>query len=172
MPDVGVTVRVCGGCHEGLSSCGAQLYQLAPIGVFPVAALRPERYVPPVRMRAALATTGKRRRQEASGDLYGFGRVEIGVYAVARRFAAQDSDVLAVGPVARYLLLSNPQRFPAWTAGVFLAGGDRDHGHAAADEGSCSAALLRVHAAAPSGSTSPRATSIAAAISASGTKPS
>src|SRR5215207_8330888 len=106
------------GCHERWAPRRAQLYQLAPIGVFPIAALRAGRHVPPVGMRAALTAAGKRWGQESPGDLHRLIRVEVYVYATARRLAAQQADVLAVGPVVGYLLLGDPQSFPALTAGV------------------------------------------------------
>src|SRR5215213_200318 len=104
-------------------------------------------------MGTVLAAAGKRRGQESPSDLHCLFRVEIGIYSIARGLAAQQADVLAIGPVVGYLLLGYPQRFPARTARVLLAGGDRDHCHAAADEGGGSAAaFLRAHATAPSGS--------------------
>src|SRR5215217_5372219 len=124
-------------------------------------------------MRASLASTGECWWEKAPGDLNCLVRVEIDVYSVAGRLAAQQTDVLPIGPVVRYLLLGYPQRLPAQTSGILLTGGDRDHRDATAYEGSGSAtAFLRAHAAAPSGSKSPRATSMAAAISASGARPS
>src|SRR5215212_5651535 len=104
-------------------------------------------------MRTALTSAGKRRWQESPGDLHRLIRVEIDVYPVAGGPAAQQADILPVCPVVRYLLLGDPQRLPARAAWVFLTGGDRYHGHAAADEGGCgTTAFLRAHAAAPSGS--------------------
>src|SRR5215217_1542800 len=124
-------------------------------------------------MRTALTAASESRGQESPGDLNRLVHVEINVYPVARRLAAQQTDVLPIGPVVRYLLLGYPQRLPAQTSGILLTGGDRDHRDATAYEGSGSAtAFLRAHAAAPSGSKSPRATSMAAAISASGARPS
>jgi len=172
MPDISVAVRVCGGRYECLASRRAPLYELVPVGVFPVATLRAERNVPPVRMRAALAAASKRRWQESPGDLYRFARVKIDVYATAGRLAAQQADILAVGLVIKYLFLGNPQRLPARPSRVLLSGGYRDHGHAAADERSGSAAaFLRAHAAPSSGVQSVRATLMAASISASSAKP-
>src|SRR5215211_5462759 len=110
-------------------------------------------------MRAALTAAGKRRGQEPPGDLHRLVRVEIYVYSVARGLAAKQADVLAIGPVVRYLLFGDPQRFPARAAWVLLAGRDRDHGHAAADEGGgIPTAFLRAHAAPWSGAQSVRAT--------------
>jgi len=124
-------------------------------------------------MGTALASAGEGRRQETSGDLHGLVRVEIDIYPAPGRLAAKQADVLAVRPVVRYLLLSDPQRFPAGTAGVLLAGRDRDYGHTTTNEGSGrTSALLRAHATPSSVVQSVRATSKAAAISASGTRPS
>src|SRR5918995_164663 len=97
-------------------------------------------------MRTALTAAGESREQESPGDLNRLVRVEIDVYSVAGRLAAQCTDVLPVGPVVGYLLLGDPQRLPTRTAGVLLAGGDRDHGYTATNEGSGSATtLLRAH---------------------------
>src|SRR5215203_1253396 len=122
-------------------------------------------------MRPALTAAGKRRWQESSGDLNRFGRVEVYVHATAGRPAAQQADVLAVGPVGRCLLLGDPQRFPPGASWVLLAVGDRDYGRPATDEGGGSApAFLRAHAAVPSGPKSLLATSMAATIAASGAR--
>src|SRR5215218_1979420 len=168
MPDVGISIRMRGGRHKGLTSRRAQLYQLAPVGVFPIATLRVWRHVPPVRMRAALTAAGERRRQEPPGDLHRLIRVEIDVYTVAGRLAAQQTDVLAVGPVGGYLLFGDPKRLPPFAVWVLLAGGDWNHGRTAANKSnSGAAAFLCAHAVASSGVQSVRATSTAAAISAS-----
>src|ERR687897_819601 len=124
-------------------------------------------------MRTALTAAGESGEQESPGNLNRLVRVEIDVYSVAGRLAAQCTDVLSVGPVVGYLLLGDPQRLPPRTAGVLLAGGDRYHGHAAADEGSGSAAaLFCAHAVPSSGVQSVSATSTASEITASSARPS
>ena len=136
-----------------MSSGGTQLYKLAAVGILPIATLYARSKVPAMRVWATLAAACQRGWEESEGYLYRFIRVEIDVNAPARRPATQHADVLAVGPVVRYLLLGYPQRFPALTAGVLLAGRNWDYGHAAADEsGSSAAPFLRAHATAPSGS--------------------
>src|SRR5215217_8966665 len=98
-------------------------------------------------MRTALTTAGERRREKAPDDLYCLVQVEVYVHLSARRFAAQQTDVLPVSPILGYLLLGNPQRLPTRTARILLADGNRNNGRAAADEGGGSAAsLLRAHA--------------------------
>src|SRR5215213_7635215 len=174
VPDVLIATRVRRGCHERLPAGRAHFHELLlAVCVFEVPGSEARGPEPPVRVRPLLTAASECRGQEPAGKLHRFLGVEVNVYEPPRRLAGQDAHVLAVGPVAVYLVSANPQTLPPVAAWVLLASGDRYHGHATANEGGCgAAAFLRAHAAPSSGVQSPRATSTAAAISASGARPS
>src|SRR5215208_5108243 len=124
-----------------------------------------------MRVEATLPAACQSCWEEPESYLYRFIRVQVHVYSAARRLATQQADILAVGPVVRYLLFGDPQGFPALAARIFLAGGNRDHGRATSNKCSGSApAALRAHAMSSSGNQSVWATSIAAAIAPSGAR--